>query len=428
MSKEAKVGAFALTGIALLVAVVLMLSGLSLGSSGGYRLYAGFKQAGGIQPQSQVCLSGVPVGEVLSVVNDGGGVTVAMEIKRDTKIPRGSRVTVNSAGVMGEMFINILPAGVENGLVVDGDYLIGEDATGMDTIMADISRVLDKVDNMLVSMNDVLGSKVLQQSLIQTMVNVQSTTSHLDKMMAVFESMAVENQGQVTQMLANLNAATAGMNRTMESVEAMMANLATVGADPQTAENLRLTLNNIADASQRIVNITEGLEKITTDEQTQEDIKATIHNARKLTEKADNMLGELGSIEVKPQAEVLYSGGERRWKTDFNVDVGKKDSAYVRLGVDDIGEENDLNAQIGKKSGAFGLRGGVVNGSLGAGVDLYAGDRFQFSVEGYDPNDAKLRLEAAYDVTGNGTSIVGQWDKVNDSEKRAAYVGLRQSF
>ncbi len=125
MSTEAKVGAFTLAGIALLVSVVLLLSGLSLGGHKGYTLYAGFKQVVGIEPQSTVRLSGVPVGSVRGVANDGGGVTVTMDIKGDVKIPRGSRVTVGSSGVMGEKFVNIIPAGPENGWVTDGDYLIG---------------------------------------------------------------------------------------------------------------------------------------------------------------------------------------------------------------------------------------------------------------------------------------------------------------
>ena len=93
-------------------------------------------------------------------------------------------------------------------------------------------------------------------------------------------------------------------------------------------------------------------------------------------------------------------------------------------------DENKLNAQIGKKfaKGNFGFRGGVVNGKAGVGLDVYGGKRFQMSVEGYDPNDMQLRLDASYDITGNGTALAAQWDHVNDSNKRRAYFGIRQSF
>lgn len=428
MSKEAKVGAFTLVGLVLLLGVIGLLSGLHFGGST-YQLYAGFGQVTGIKPQSAVRLSGVPVGRVTDVANDGVGVTVTMDIDSKARIPRGSKVTIVADGVMGEKFINILPVETDDGWAENGDYLIGENEAGMDSLVAGMSKVMVQMEALMQSANDILGDRTFKDSLIQTMVNLQNTTANLDHMIAVMENITVENQGQIRQIVSQLNMATASMAGTMQSAEAVMANIASVGADPQTAENLRQTLNNITDASSRIVRITEGLEKVVTDEQLQQDLKATIHNARQLTEKADGMLGDLKKIEVKPQVDVMYSGGAHDWKTDFNVDIGRMDSAYVRLGVDDIGDGNDVNAQIGKRfNESVGLRGGVVNGQLGAGLDFYAGKRFQFSVEGYDPDEAKLRLEAAYDITGNGTSIVGQWDKVNDRDKRRAYVGLRQSF
>ena len=133
---------------------------------------------------------------------------------------------------------------------------------------------------------------------------------------------------------------------------------------------------------------------------------------------------------VIPEMDVLYSGGAHDWKTDFNIDVGKKDGAYFKLGVDDIGNENNVNAQLGSKfaNSRLGVRGGVVNGKPGLGLDIYSGKRFQMSVEGYDPDDMQLRLDASYDITGNGTALAAQWDHVNDSSRRRAYFGIRQSF
>ena len=66
-------------------------------------------------------------------------------------------------------------------------------------------------------------------------------------------------------------------------------------------------------------------------------------------------------------------------------------------------------------------------GKVGLGLDAYAGDKFTFSADAYDPDDVKLRLRAAYDL-GGGTALLGQFDDVTDSEKRAGYFGLRQTF
>ena len=427
MSTEAKVGAFTLAGLALLVSAVLLLSGVSLGGSKGYALYVGFRQVVGIEPQSTVRLSGVPVGAVRKVANDGGGVTVTMDIDGDVKIPRGSRVTIGSAGVMGEKFINILPAGAENGYVADGDYLIGEDEQGMDTLMDGIDKTLGQVQELLNSVNDVLGNKDLQRSLVQSMVNIQDVTKRLDRTMAVLENLAVSNQGQVASIITQLNSATAGMDRTMQSVEAMMKNLETVGADPQTAENLRETLSNITDASARVVRITQGLENVIADEKTQEDLKATIHNARELTEKAKKVKKQLDSIETHAEVTTLYSGQKRDWDTSMGFNIGMEQGPFLNMGVEDIGETNRINFQLGKRQGNLAGRVGAIRGAAGVGLDAYAGKNFKFSADAYDFNDLSVRLGAQVRVMDN-TWLMGQWQNVNKHDKRAAYVGLKQYF
>ena len=52
MSAEAKVGAFTLGGVVLLIAVVVFFGGLRLGSSSDYTLYAGFHRAVGVNPEA----------------------------------------------------------------------------------------------------------------------------------------------------------------------------------------------------------------------------------------------------------------------------------------------------------------------------------------------------------------------------------------
>lgn len=428
MTTEAKVGAFTVIGVILFAAVAALLSGVSLSGHKGYTLYAGFKQVIGVEPDSVVRLSGVPVGKVKSIRNDGGGVTVSMEITGNTKILKGSQVTIGSSGVMGDKFVNILP-GKDQGIYLgDGDYLIGQEEEGIDSLFAKAGDVMDQVQTLLDSMNQVMGNPDFQKNFLQMAVNIRDMTAHMDGLVAAMEQTMRDNQGNINQMLTNLNAASGGLNRTMQQVEAMMTNLATVGADPQTAENLRLTLANIKDASDRIANMAENMNNAVGDPQTAEDLKATIHNARQMSEKAGNMMGKLEDIKVSPSADVLYSGAKDDWQTNFNVDIGPEKGNFLRAGLDDIGDGNRGNFEIGRRSDRFAVRGGVINGDVGVGLDAYAGKRFVFSADAMDPNDLSLRLRAQYELNNAGTWLMGQWNDVNDSDKRAAYLGIRQSF
>ena len=427
MSVEAKVGAFTLAGLALLAGVVIMLSGFRLGGDKGYTLYAGFKQVVGVEPQSAVRLSGVPVGKVKSVTNDGRGVTVTMQINEGVQIPKGSQVSIGSSGIMSDKFINITPGESSAGYLAEGDYLTGQDEAGMDEMLQNVSKVVAEAQELLTSMNNIVGNEAFQTSIVQMAVNMRNATAHIDGMMAGFEQLINANQANVTQLLTNMNAVTASLNRTMNNVEAMMANLATVGADPQTAENLRITLDNIAKTSEKIRVISEGMAKVAGDEKTMEDVKVTIHNARQLTEKAKRAKEKLDSVKTNGEIAALYSGSAHDWDTNWNFTASLDKGPFLTFGVDDIGESNRVNFQLGKRKGNFAARAGAIHGEAGVGLDAYAGKNFKFTADAYDFDDVDVRLGAQLRLKDD-TWLMGQWQNVNDKDRRAAYVGLKQAF
>ncbi|MCR5757087.1 MAG: MlaD family protein [Selenomonas sp.] len=427
MSVEAKVGAFTLAGLALLAAVIIMLSGFKISGDKGYTLYAGFKQVVGVEPQSLVRLSGVPVGKVTSIENDGQGVTVAMEINDGVQIPKGSQVGIGASGVMGDKFINIMPGDGEAGYLSEGDYLLGTEEAGMDELFQNANKVVLQAQDLLTSMNNIVGNEVFQTSIVQMMVNLRDTTAHINGMLSAMEQMVNANQGNINQTLTNVNLMTASLNRTMHSVEAMMNNLATVGADPQTAENLRITLDNITQTSEKIRIISEGIAKVAGDEKTVEDVKATIHNAREITERAQKVKKQLDSIESHGEVATMYSGKNRDWDTSLGFTVGMEQGPFLNMGVEDIGETNRIDFQLGKRQGNVAGRVGAIHGEAGVGFDAYAGKDFKFSADAYDFNDLSVRLGAQLRVMDN-TWLMGQWQNVNKRDKRAAYVGLKQYF
>ena len=211
----------------------------------------------------------------------------------------------------------------------------------------------------------------------------------------------------------------------------MMANADTVVGDPETAENLRVTLQNVTETSKRVAHMAENMDKVLGDPQSAEDAKAILKNARSISERADKMLGKVSSIEVTPSVDVLHSVGAHssghKWTSNFNIDVATEDGVFLDVGVDDIGEGNHPNLQAGKKFGAIGARGGLVAGKLGVGLDANLGKNFKLSADAYDPNHGKLRLRAKYRIMDH-TYLMGQWNDVTHRRKRTAYVGLEQEF
>ena len=120
----------------------------------------------------------------------------------------------------------------------------------------------------------------------------------------------------------------------------------------------------------------------------------------------------------------MYAGKDGKWRTNFDLNVNTAPDSFLRFGLADIGEGNQVNAQIGRRSGSFAGRAGVFESKAGVGLDAYAGRRWKFSVDAYDPNDFQLDLRSQYEVSPN-TYLVGRWRDLNKSESRAAYFGIR---
>ena len=433
MSAEAKVGAFAVGGLMALGSAMYAVGDFHFGAEDDLTLYAGFRQVIGLQNQSSVQLSGVPIGNVAEIKNDGSGVTVTLKVQPEVKIPKNSAVSIASSGVMGEKFINILPGRDDGNYLQDGDYIFGAEEAGMNSMFENMDKVMQKVERLLESVNEVVGNKTLQTSVVEMSQNMKDASDHMNGLMQSLEKMATTNEGNVAQMMNQLNSTLASMNRSMANVEHMTQNIDQFAGNPQTVAELQSTLKNISDTSKNVASMAENMNKVAGDPKVAEDLKATVSNAKSITDRADKILGKvqgasdkISKIDVTPSVEVLYSGKRSDWNTNVNLNLSMNNTS-LNLGAEDIGDGTKLNAQVGKKFNDLGARVGIIAGKPGIGLDGYLGDRFKISAEGYDLNDFKVRLKSQYKVT-DSTYILGEWHYVNHKNNRAAYVGIKQEF
>lgn len=425
MKTEVKVGAFTLLGIVLMVGIMALLSGIRPGGDKTYPLSIGFPQAIGLTSGNDVCYAGVRIGKVMQVEPSGLGVVADVVIEDDVKIPKKSTVIVTSNGVMGGKFINITP--MQDADMGDcygpGDFLYGLQETTMDDMMANLNTAVMKVQVLLDSMNDVLGDKETQRALKDVSMNMRNITANIDRLTASLAEMAASNQGDVRQMAQNLNRMTGSLMRAADSLEVLVS---TFNGNGETGANLKEAIANLSATSKRIDNMAASLEGVVTDPQVAEDLKATLHNVRGVSERADRMMGKVSSIEVEAGLETMYSGKENRWQTGIGLDVRPDDSSLLRLGLNDIGEDNNINFQGGVYRGAFGARAGVIDSKAGLGIDI-GSRKLNLSVDGYDFNDFRLKSRLQYEIAKD-TYIFTQVNDINNADKRATYFGLRRSF
>ncbi|MEX5284747.1 MlaD family protein [Selenomonas sputigena] len=427
MTTEAKVGAFTLLGIGMLAAILMHLGGFSFSGNRDYTIYVGFSQVVGLSPDSDVRYAGVAAGKVKAIEPEGMGVRVTLSIKPEIQIPQDARFSLSANSVLGDKFVLISPAGSRSTeYLKDGDFVLGTDETNMDNVLASVNEAVKGVQVLLTSLNEILGSPRMKESVLGSAENVREVTAHIREVTAVLGRVALNNEGNLHAMVQQMQTILANLAATTETVR-QMAN--DVNDDGQTAANLRLTLLNVSKASENIRKVAEEIHEVTGDPEVRDNLKTTIRQAREVTQKANDTLDKFRGIKADPSLDVLYSGKDENWITNVNVDISKETAPdrFLRVGLEDIGEGNDLNLEVGRRNGGFGARAGIIAGEAGIGLDAYGGDRWVFSADGYDPNDFRLRLSALYRLNGN-TSLMGQWRDVNKRDRRAAYFGLHHAF
>lgn len=424
MSNEAKVGAFSLAGLVLFAVILVGLSDFHLFGSKDYKLHVGFSEVIGVNPSSEVRFAGVVVGRVDSVETDGMGAVVNISVKPDIKVPRGSKFSVGSVGFLSEKFISISPVTDRGDYLKDGEYVYGVTEVTMDSMMANMNTIVNKVHDMLESMNNILGNPTLQSSMVETAANIRDITANMRDLTASFARMSANNENDIHQLVANLNMMSQSLVQTSQQVELLVSNFS---GDGETGANLRMAIANLTSTSARIENMAKSIEGVVTDPQTAEDLKATLHNVRGVSEKANGMLGGLSGGHFEAGMEEMYSGKEHDWETNFDMRLYPSADQFLLLGVNDIGDGNNFNAQVGKSAGALGVRAGVVDSKIGVGLDADAGSRWRFSVDAYDPNHAKVKARVQYKLTDD-MYLFSQMNHLNDRERRATYFGIRHNF
>lgn len=211
------------------------------------------------------------------------------------------------------------------------------------------------------------------------------------------------------------------MNNAASQMENIMVETNKGGA----GQNMARIIENLANASGRIEKATELLEKVATDPQTEADIKATLHNAREASDKANRMLGVLDTAKV--QADVTRSVKGSDWRSNLGVTFTPKEDTFVYIGGYDIGDANKLDLSLGKNFGSAAVSIGAMQGEFGVGFDYRLGNSFKLYSQVYDFNDTKVKVGGELKLTDN-LSLLGEQTDVRNGNKNNTYVGLRSYF
>ncbi|MFH1776520.1 MAG: MlaD family protein [Candidatus Omnitrophota bacterium] len=195
---QIKVGFFILLSGVVLAFILFQISGSSILSKQGYTIKAIFGFASGIEPTAPVRLAGVSVGEVSDIrifYNEEKNkveVELTLNIRPNIRIPRNSQTYINTLGIMGEKYVELVPGSKASGLLKAGDVLRGKDPISIERL----TEVL----------MDVVGDKTMTNSLRETILNLNQASENFKDTSITINSIAKNlegGQGTVGKLLTS---------------------------------------------------------------------------------------------------------------------------------------------------------------------------------------------------------------------------------
>lgn len=160
-SLELKVGIFVFIGLVILSWFIFRIGDVKLTSSG-YHIRVMFGFANGIKIGAPVRVAGVDKGEVkeirLTHNTDGKpAVFIRIWVDGNTQIPVDSRAWVNTLGLLGEKYLEIIPGKDYNKVLATDSLLVGEDPTSIQEVTDLAKDIALQAKDTLNSLSSVLG-------------------------------------------------------------------------------------------------------------------------------------------------------------------------------------------------------------------------------------------------------------------------------
>jgi phospholipid/cholesterol/gamma-HCH transport system substrate-binding protein len=160
---ELKVGIFVFVGLVIIGIFILSIGGFKTWSSG-YRININFNFVNGVKVGAPVRFAGVDVGEVKRVElgfipqENRSNVRLEIWIRNNIRIPVDSSVWVNTLGLLGEKYVEIMPGkDYANCLKVDGS-LAGVDPLPIHQIFNRAENILHNLDDGIAKIRNKEGS------------------------------------------------------------------------------------------------------------------------------------------------------------------------------------------------------------------------------------------------------------------------------
>jgi len=274
---EWKVGLFLLIGLGIIAVMAIKFGKVGQGFKKYNTIVAEFPNASGLLKGATVYLSGARIGftaDSPELVDGRYAVRVALRLRTDVKIPRGSTFIIGSSGFLGDAFVSINPPSSPKPgeFLKNGDYVIGTRLENLGDlvekggdVMAELKKRLTELEAPIKDVGEITSnlkttSKGLDEVVTKAKAAADTVTDTVNSAKRVIEkgdSVMKKVDDAATDLKATLSdiRRAAGMaGKAMESARSLLANasagrgaLGMLLTDKQTSENLKALILNLRE-------------------------------------------------------------------------------------------------------------------------------------------------------------------------------------
>lgn len=159
---ELKVGIFVFLGLIIFMIFVLSIGGFKTWSLG-YRIKFIFNFVNGVKIGAPVRFAGVDVGQVkqikfISNLDEGTKVQIIGWVKNEVKVPVDSLVWINTLGLLGEKYVEIIPGKDYKNCLLANQALAGREPIAMHEVTELAKNIADDFDAVMLKIKNGEGT------------------------------------------------------------------------------------------------------------------------------------------------------------------------------------------------------------------------------------------------------------------------------
>jgi phospholipid/cholesterol/gamma-HCH transport system substrate-binding protein len=433
-------------------------------------------------------MAGVPIGKVEEIKLVGKNARLVLRIKEGIRIPIDSVVSIQTQGLLGEKYVEILPGEETEQMFPPGGRVTNTiPPANLDEIIRKVSIISEDLKRFTNTLSATLGTEEGRQALADIIQNTRETTE-------VLRTVMTANEERLNRILANVDTLSADLSEisaaNKEDLRATIANLRSFsetlkkeapglasklqemservsGVVGENRENIRESIENLKSASAKLDNTLDSAGKVLAKIERGEGTIGRLVSDNTTINSIEDALGGINRYIQRREAlrtfldyRLEYQAEPSEYKHYVNLRLQPSADKYYLLGVVDdprgkfeskditttttpggtvrTREEtftNDLmfTAMVAKRFSALTIRGGLMESTGGLGLDYHLlKDRLSVSVDAFDfTRDEKphLKVFGNYDIVKN-FFITGGMDDILSDEKdfRTLFFGFGIKF